>query len=438
MFVLKSGFRNGCGMLCVLALAITSHAHALNLREAEHLAISSPPPAIVAADARARALREQAGVERALPPPQFIVGLEDLPVDGASAWRMPPGGDGTAVAGVMQMFPSAQRRALQGARILADAGAADANRESIVHGTRLEVRLAYIDAWQAYAAQKLAQRAVAETGMRVEALDAAYRNGRATLADRAGAAVVLALARDSAAEWQQQFAVAQSQLARWIGAKDAINELGFPVLPEPPAEDELLAGLNEHPDVQIAQRELNAREIDADIARAGTKPDFRLETRYGWRGNMPDTASVMLGVDFPLASVGRRRQQVAGALLAVEEGEATREARVRELRADIMADYRRHLLLGQRLAQFDADVVKSTQQRVDASLAGYRSGRDTLDNLIDARIAAVDIDLKRLEMQAEFLRTQARLLYFLPAAPSTPAATISTPASSAPAPAQER
>lgn len=406
-------------MPVLLLLAAVVAAEPLTLSEAERLLRATPPPTVVAATARAQTLGEQADIVRALPPPQLLLGFEDMPVTGSGAWRLPPDGDGMAVAGVMQMFPSGKRRELLGARTRHAADAAAARRDAIARDALRALRLAWIDRWLAEQSVALAERATVERERLLSARDAAYRAGRTTLAERAQAALALALARDAATRLQQDVVTARFQLARWIDNGVTITgtmteAIEFPGLPSPPTEAELLAGLDAHPELVSAAQEQQARHTETDLARAGARPDWRLDARYGFRGDMPDTASVMLGIELPLASAGRRRHEIAGALAAGEESVAQREDLLRRLRTDIRTASHHHSLLTARLAALDANALAEAVRGSEAALAGYRSGRDDFAALIDTRLAALDIEQMRIALQAELQKTRADLFYFSP------------------------
>ncbi len=407
--------RRLAGALLLLMPAAVVAASPLTLSALEARLTAAPPPMVAAASARARALEEDAAVSRALPPPQLLLGVEDMPVAGNTAWQLPPGGDGMATVGVMQMFPSGARRELRSQQTRLFASVAEARRDAEVRASLRELRLAWIDGWLAQQELALHERLATERALQSEAVDAAYRAGKATLVEREQSRLALLLLHDKSRELRRQMMAAQQQLARWVGEAlpdDAV--LAAPDLATPPGEGELLAALEAHPDLLGIRREQEARQTEAEIAHAGARPDWRLEARYGLRGDMPDTASVMLGVDLPLLSVSRRRHEVASALLAGEESAAQREDLSRRLSTDIRTLSQQHAVAGERLAALEADVVPMAMQASEAALAGYRSGRDDFTTVIEARLSALDIEDMRLGLQAELQRARAELLYFAP------------------------
>lgn len=408
--------RRLAGALLLLIPATIVAAPSLTLSALEERLTASPPPMVLAASARARALEEDAAASRALPPPQLLLGVEDMPVAGNSVWQLPPGGEGMATVGVMQMFPSGARRELRSQQTRLFAGSAEARRDAELRASLRELRLAWIDGWLAQQELVLNDRLSKERERLNEATDAAYRAGKATLVEREQARLALALLHDRSRELRQQVMAAQQNMTRWIGETLPNNViLAAPDLAPPPSESELLAALDAHPDLLGIRREQEARQTGAELARAGARPDWRLEARYGLRGDMPDTASVMLGVDLPLLSASRRRHEVASALLASEESAAQREDLTRRLRAEISTLNQKHAVFGDRLAALDSDVVPVAMQASDAALAGYRSGRDDFITVIEVRLNALDIESMRLGLQAELQRTRAELLYFAPA-----------------------
>lgn len=404
-----------CVLLSLIPAAGISAAAPLTLSVLEAQVRGSPPPSVVAATVRARALDEQVAVSRALPPPQLLLGVEDVPVAGNSAWQMPPGGDGTAVIGVMQMFPSGTRRALRSRQAQQLADAASARGDVAVRASLRDLRLTWIDGWQAQQELAIHARLAAERERLLAARDAAYRAGKITLAEREQAHLALTLLHDKNAEFHQDAVTALQRLSRWTG--DALPEdsvLDTPNLAVPPSESELLAALDRHPEILGIGREQAARQTEAELARAGARPDWRLEARYGLRGDMPNTASVVLGVDMPLFSASRRRHEVASALLGNEEISAQREDLLRQLRVGIRTARQRHNLLGERLAALEQDAIPQADRAVEAALAGYRSGRDDFATVLETRLNELDLEHMRLGLQADLQRTRAELLYFAP------------------------
>ncbi len=123
-------------LLLSIALPLTCLADRpeLPLDEAVARAVATAPE-VTAGEEAAAATRDLAVSAGRLPDPALIVGVENLPVEGPDAWSTAADFMTMTNFGLMQEFPSRQKRRLERERASAETGVADAE----LSDTRLRV-----------------------------------------------------------------------------------------------------------------------------------------------------------------------------------------------------------------------------------------------------------------------------------------------------------
>ncbi len=357
-----------------------------------------------AAQAGALSAREAARAAAQLPDPVLSLGLENLPATGEERFRTSAEPMTMKRVAIRQTWLSAEKRTARQA-------AADAavERQSVRWrmadaDTRLGTALAYVDAFYAGEALRLAVRA--EDHAREELATA-----RARLSAAAGSgAEVLALAgaqgtsEDEAAEVRQQQSAARIALQRWIGtAPDALQPP--PAMPLPDEQ----AYVARHPQVAALRRDAELAARQADVTASERRPDWSWEVAYGQRAGRSDMVS--LGVSIPLyLAPGERQDRNTAASLALA---AKAEAELAEAERVASAEYRALQSdaerLDQRIARYRTEVLAPAGQRTAAALAAYRAGQGGLVALFEARHAELGAERRLLALQRERARTHVQL-----------------------------
>jgi cobalt-zinc-cadmium efflux system outer membrane protein len=391
--------------------AAEPEAAPLALEEAERLALSQQP-LLEAQRATVRAARERAVAMRQLPDPMLIAGVTNLPVNGEDRYSLSADFMTMTTVGVMQEFPLPGKRRLRGRAeaLMADAG--DAKLVALERAVRRDTAMAWIEVWFPERAAELAQAMAAEAERERAAAEIAYRSGRAPQADVLAADVELEMLRDRERRLEQQAAQARATLARWTGVPVAASlPAAAPELPDPPALEALLAGLERHPELAEAGFEVAAGENTLALAKQGYWPDWRVEAMYGWRPDFDEMVSVQVGIDLPVFRGSRQDRDAAAAREQLAAGEATREDMARQLRAMATGAHQAWSQARVRLARYDEAIVPRASARAEASLAAYRAGKAELDSVLMARRAALDVSLMRLELQMDVLKQLTELRY---------------------------
>jgi outer membrane protein TolC len=371
----------------------------LSLTEAVALA-ETQSPAIAARHAATESAEDAIVPAGALPDPQLVVGIENLPANRADAFTLNRDFMTMRKVGVMQDFPRAEKRRLRTQR----AEAVAAREQALLTSERLSVRESVARAWIACASaerklqllHELEPRAQAEVAAAVAALSA----GRGSAADGIAAKTAEAMLADRISVAEREVEDARSEFARWLpeqaerplgGAPDW-SELGV----DP---DSLVANAAHHREMLAYDATEQLANTDVALARAEKRPDWSLEFDYAQRGpRYSDMISLQFRIGLPLFAASRQDPVIASKLATAARIDAEREdarrMHVAQLRKTVAA-WRSDR---ERVARYEHELLPLADARAEATLAAYRGGRGdlaaalaALDAAIEQRIAYTDL-----------------------------------------------
>lgn len=384
----------------------------------------SPTAAAAAADAA----RERAIAAAQRPDPVLRLSLDNLPVDGADRFSTTRDFMTMRSIGLMQTFTRADKRSARAERFEREAEVAQAERMLRTATVQRETAVAWFERQAAEQRQVVLQALRDEASRQVEAAEAALRSARATPADVLAAREALARLDQSITEVRSEVANARRALSRWTG--DAPDR----PLAAPPAQagqaDALhaVAGrLDAHPDVQRLDASAAEAGAAAAVARAEREPDWSAELMFSQRGSRYSNM-VSIGVSLPLPWDRPQRQdrELAARLaqaeaLRAERGELARE---RRLETESWIEAWRAGLAQQAL--IDRERAPLAAQRIEAALAAFRGGQAPLSAVLEARRAALALQMERIELELQTARLWARLAFLIPQQTTVPAVPTST------------
>lgn len=383
----------------------------LRLDEAARLALSEQPQ-LEAQRAAIRAAHERAVSAAQLPDPVLIGGLGDLTVTGADRYTLSEESDTQFLLGIRQPFPGGNKRALRGERALLEAERLSAELTDQQRMQSREASMAWLAVWKAVRAQQIVSATRDEAQRQLANMDIAYRSGRGSQAELLAARVAVELEEDRLDARVQDEAHARNQLRRWLPA-DAQRPLALQ-LPAFPAPD--LAGLLEtlahHPHVAAQTRAVAVAEADLALARAATRPDWSAQLSYGHRPEFADYASLGFEMDLPVFARNRQHRDAAASAAELDRSAQLKQDWLRQHRAELQLNVEDWQRLQQRLARYDALILPATHARLDAAVAAYGAGSDTLASVLDARRARLDLQLQRLDLEFDTAMHEVSLRYF--------------------------
>lgn len=383
----------------------------LTLDQAVHAALARQPQ-IEAQQAAIREAREAAVADAQLPDPRLSFGISDLTVTGADAYTLRRESDTQIVAGISQEFPRGDTRRLRGERGERIAELRSAELDRLRREIERETTLAWIDVWKPERARELAEAAAREAALQSQAVEIAYRAGKATQAEWLAARVALEALNDQVAASEQTAAHARNQLSRWIG-EDAFRPLSADLSQHPPKPlGDLLTQLSNHPHLNAVAQQVAVARSEVALAEQDYKPGWNVEVDYGYRPEFSDYATVKVGMDLPFFTGNRQDRQLAAKLAELDRVQALAADNLRMHRADLRLNFQDWTLLKQRIERYDQTILPQAQTRIEAAQLGWQSGAGTLAQVLDARRAALDLRLQRLDLQADNARHLAQLHYF--------------------------
>lgn len=370
---------------------------------------------VAAAASQAQAARETAAAAGQRPDPVLTLGLGNLPIDGPERFSLNRDFMTMRSVGVMQELTGAARRDARTRRAQREVDAAELARLAALAALRRDTAMAWFD--RSFQASMLAllQAQIAQAETQAEAAQTLYRSGQGSQAEVFAARGDVERLRDGLAQAELQFAVAATQLGRWLGDDGQQPLAARPALALPPWADGDLAGpLSRHPQVAAAAQQQAVADADVAIARAARSPDWSVELMLSQRGPAYSNM-VSIGVSVPLQwdRPNRQDRDLAARLAGVDDVLARREEAWRAGEAEVRALLQTWHSLGDRLLRYDTALLSLAARRSEAALAAYRAGSGPLNAVLDARRAELDLRLQQLRLDNERARVWAQLNYLL-------------------------
>ena len=420
MFGMHDGITSGLMRSLAAALVIAVHsptvlAAGLSLEAAEAMALADDPAVRMTHSSR-QALEERSVAAEQLPDPMVKMGLMSLPTDSFNLGQEPM----TQVqVGVVQKFPRGNSRELRAQQLDQQSQGLDASARDQALQIALAVREQYLEILKQKELARINDEAIGAFSEVVDITRDYYSSGRAQQQDVLQAAVELAKVEDRATRIAQDEEQARTRLATWIGdAAYGELETGWPSLAALTDAEALESGLTAHPRVLALQKNVTASEAAVELARQRYKPEFGVDLTYGGRGghnpdgsSRSDLLSLMVVMDVPLFTKNRQDRVVAAQVAESSAAIFARDDVLRRMRSEIdyhLATYRRQR---ERIERFETSLLPDAEFSSEASMNAYRSSIADLTQLLRSRITEFDLQLEHARLEAEILKTQARLRY---------------------------
>lgn len=389
--------------------------HPLTLSEAQALATREAPQ-LAAQRAAVDAARQSVGPAGEQSDPKLIVGIENLPVEGADRFRVTRDSMTMRRIGVMQDVVRSDKRKLRAERAEAEARREASGLALAETGVQREVALAWVDVHFAERQQHLLARLEAESRLQISAADAALAGGKPGTDGPFAARLFLAQLEERKLEVARQLSRARAQLARWIGESASRPLADAPDFGRLSASGaDARAQVDQLPVLAQFNRMLDAARLDVQLAQADTRPDWSWEIAYAQRG--PDFVNMLsfnVRIDLPIFQARRQAPLVAVKVAQQEQIRAQTEAAKREQIAEIESQLADWHAASRRIERYRTDLLPLARERSAAQLAAYRGGQGELMPVVEARKAEIDLQLMQLQAEQERARAWAQLSFLLP------------------------
>ena len=386
-------------------------ARILTLQEAIRLALASDDPYLLAPGELAASFDDRAIADSQLPDPKFRVNVANLPLDSLSYSREPMT---QLQLGLSQSFPRGDTlkftREKRKAEARSERFRQDLRRREII----LDTRINWLDLFYWTSADykvRESRQAVAEL---IEVIQAIFATGRETSQDILRAELELSLLDDRLVDIDRHIKMVRAKLARRIGAAANTMHPGtsLPGMTHPSDVTVITDLLDQHPAAQIFAARVDAADKDVGIAGEQYKPGWAVNVGYGARGgDRTDMASVGLTMDVPLFTKKRQDKKLSAAKSKRQASRLSRDTVLLDLRKGLESSFADWKQLQERVALYQSVVVKRARDTTEASLTSYQSGVTDFPELVRARLAELDAELKLLSLSSDRLKAQAQLLY---------------------------
>lgn len=383
-------------------------ATVLRLNDAVEIAREGQP-AVAAFEREAVASEEAAVAARILPDPQISVGVKDFPVTGRTA--LSPTADNFTMytLGVMREQVRRSRRETEAARLRAEAVVSRGEGSVREREIQREVTIAWIDAVEAVARQRLLVRIIGDLDAGRQIMEAGIPTGASTPALALQAQAEIALAQAQRAEARGAEARARARLARWIGpAAHRPLPQSLPLLALP-AEGH--SPLESHPHVRLAEAREQAARRQVDVARAERRPNLTWSFTYGWRPEFGDLVSAQVSIPLPINRGRVQNRRIAEASERAEAARLRTEDAGRELGGAYGAALADHRSAAAQLIILRDQVIPSLEASFEAAVARYSGGQGSLELPLTVVRRYVEANIQSVEQQGRLARAAAELLY---------------------------
>ena len=414
-------FHIGLALILPLLAAPAANAAAdattrpLSLTEAVRLA-DTQSPSIAARQAAAESAQEASELAGSLPDPQLVAGVDNLPVTTGDAFSLNRDFMTMRKIGVMQEFPRAEKRHLRTER----AQAAAAREQAILISERLSVHESVARAWIVRATAErrlqllhdLEPRAQAQ----VAAATAALSAGRASAADAIATKSAQSLLADRISQAERELEDARAEFARWL-PDDAERLLGdAPDWSELGVDpDWLVVNAAHHRELLAYDAAEQVAATEVSLARAEKRPDWSVEFDYAQRG---PAYSKMISLEFriglPIFAAHRQDPTIASKQAALAQIEAEREDARRMHTALLRKAVATWRSARDRVQRYERELLPLANDRADAALAAYRSGRGDLQASLTAFDQAIEQRIAYTELRDALGQSWATLHFAFP------------------------
>lgn len=382
----------------------------LTLNEAVALSLGDQP-SLAAFESDATASEQAAVAARTLPDPTLTTGVQDFPVTGNQAFSPTKDNFTMYTIGIMREQVRRSKREAEAARLRAEAVVSRAEGSVQERRIQRDVMVAWINAVEAGAKQKLLRQVISDLEVGHRVMEAGIPTGASTPSTALQMQAEISLAEVQRADARGQEMRARAELARWIGAA-ARRPLPsrIPAIALPGGAAAAFDPVN-HPQIRLADAQETAARRGVDVARRGRRPNVTWSLNYGWRPDYGDLVTAQVSIPLQLNRGRLQDRRIAEASARADAARLRAEDTRRDLAGaygSALADYES---ADAQLAILTSKSVPSLEASFDAAEARYGAGQGTLELPLSLVRRYVETTIRSLEEQAKRARAAAEIAY---------------------------
>ena len=382
----------------------------LTLADAQRLAIERSRQ-LAGEDAAVAADRDMAVSAAQNPDPVLRVGIENLPVNGADQFSISQDFMTQRSIGVSQELTRTDKKRLRGEHYQREADKIIAEKAAMAIAIRRDTALAWLDRYYSEAGAALMSEQIRQAQAEIAAAQTAYRAGRTSQSDVLAARATLVGLQDQASEIARKVRTAKIALVRQVGEQGEIPLAGKPAIDRIPIDiGTLEKHVAKHPEILVLEKQEALATTDARLAEVNKQSDWSMDLSYAQRGSQySNMASIGFSVPLQWDQVNRQDREVSAKLALAEQIRAQREEAIRAAIAEVRTMIAEWESARERQMRLEQELVPLSNERTEAALSAYRSGKSSLNDVLVARRNEVDARLQTLQMEAEAARLWAQL-----------------------------
>jgi outer membrane protein TolC len=376
---------------------------------------------------RQKAATAQSIAAGALPDPVVSLNIANLPLDSFDFGQEPMT---QLKVQASQTFPRGDTRKLKRRRLHEQGEQQPLMRKDRLANVDVTVSQLWLEAFRHRETIRLIKGDRALFEHLVDIAESNYTSGvvRTQQHDLVRAQLELTRLEDRLVLAQQQQEATLAALSEWLPnmAPQAISL--SEILPTMTDDQHVqaLGGLSKillsHPKIKTIDQQLAMTRTGIELARQQHKPQWKLNTGYGYRDDDPlgndrsDFFSLGVSFDVPLFPAHRQDQKVRSAQ-AIDAALKTEKAlALRSMRASYQSARSRLQHLNQRKTLYEQRLLKEVHDQAQASLTAYTNDAGDFAEAVRARIAELNANIDFLNIKIDRLLAITQLNYFLPPA----------------------
>jgi len=397
------------GLLFLFLMLIAPAISALDLAEAERLAIESDPQ-LQAIDARSRASGHLAISEAQLPDPALQLGAQSVPLPSFDVRDEPMT---QFQLGIEQRVPARSQRAAAVQRQRAEQEALALHAAARALQVRAAVRAEWTEIVGLQSLIELTLQRAQLLSRYSDALNDGVQNGRVSQQTLLEGRTRELRVQRTLTQLRVRLAERRAELEAWLPGIELPEALDPIVLSSPARID-----IDSHPAVLAAGSEALVAEAGIATALSAFDPGWSWSLGVGRRiGDVPSGApdetllNARLRIELPFFTSDRQSQRLAAAreshraaLTAPVDARRGLSARLdrAEQRAEQFSDLER---------SYVEDILPRSLEAAEAARDKYRNGSIPLEDVLAAEVEVLDVRHERIEAQIEVDRARVDLAY---------------------------
>jgi outer membrane protein TolC len=371
---------------------------------------------LVAERAARSAAEELAVAAGQRPDPRLMAGIENLPVSGGDAFELTRDFMTMRSIGIEFDLMRPERREARAARYEVEAEVASAAEGAALAVLERGAAAAWLDRYYLESAHSELLRSREQTFLQIQAADVAFRSGLGSESDALAARLTLARLDDRIEAAARDVELARLHLERWIGDAASLPLGKLPAMDSAGAHGAGIdSALEHHPGLQRLSQEAALARAQAEIARTELDSDWSVGVMFGQRSpEYSNMLSVRASKPLRLNRRDRQDREVAAQLALARRANAELEEATRRHRAESASLLAAWQANGTRLERYDAELLPLARKRSSAATAAYRGGTGSLESVLDARVAEIDVAIDRIALAHETALIWAELYFLVP------------------------